>query len=82
MYCLVLTKTKNKNNIIKPKNTSKIGKSIEIWMDVPNWVILEGWCSVFHQFTENLMIGILIKPIQTKMEPISGEKSRSRVAAK
>ena len=82
MYCRVLTKIKKRNNIINPKKTKKIGNNIEIWIDVPNWVILEGWWSVFHQFTENLIIGILIRPIQTKIEPISGEKSKSLVAAK
>ena len=25
-------------------------------------VMLDGWCKVFHQFTENFMIGIFIAP--------------------
>ena len=28
-----------------------------------NFEIDAGWCKVFHQSTENLIIGILIKPI-------------------
>ena len=61
---------------------NKIGTSIEIWIEEPNWVILDGWCKVFHQFTENFMIGILIKPMQIKIDPISAEKSLKRIAPK
>jgi hypothetical protein len=48
---------------------------IEICIEVPNWLMLEGWCNVFHQFTENLIIGILISPIQIKIEATCAKNS-------
>jgi hypothetical protein len=47
--------------------------SIEICIEVPNWLMLEGWCNVFHQFTKKLIIGILINPIQIEIEATSAE---------
>ena len=32
-------------------------------LGVESFEIEAGWCKVFHQSTENLIIGILIKPI-------------------
>ena len=46
------------------KNISNNGINIDEWMvDVPVNLILAGWWRVFHQSTENLIIGMLIKPI-------------------
>ena len=33
-------------------------------------VMLDGWCKVFHQFTENFIIGKLNNPIIAIMEDI------------
>ena len=35
-----------------------------------NLLILAGWCNVFHQSTENLIIGRFIEPIITKIATI------------
>ena len=49
---------------IKTKNINNNGINIEEWIELsPVSLILAGWWSVFHQSTENLIIGILIKPI-------------------
>ena len=43
---------------------SNSGINIDEWMVlVPVNLILAGWCRVFHQSTENLIIGMLIEPI-------------------
>jgi hypothetical protein len=48
---------------------------IEICIEVPNWLMLEGWCNVFHQFMENLIIGILISLMQIEIEITSAKNS-------
>ena len=48
----------NKTNNIKNKGTNILG-CIE---DVPNNLILAGWCNVDHHSTEYLIIGIFIIP--------------------
>ena len=41
-----------------------------------NLLILAGWCSVFHQSTENLIIGKFIDPIIIKIAVIFSPTSR------
>ena len=41
-----------------------------------NLLILAGWCSVFHQSTENLMIGKLIDPTIMKIAVIFSPTSK------
>ncbi len=59
---------------------NKIGMGIELCIEVPNWLMLEDWCNVFHQFTKNLIIGILISSIQIKIEAMSVENFWKRSA--
>ena len=49
---------------IKPKEISINGKtySISASIELPENVMLAFWWSVFHQFTENFIIGIFIAP--------------------
>src|SRR5690606_7748884 len=52
-----------KNSSVKPSAQISSGHSIDGWMVGPSRRITDaGWCSVFHQSTENLMIGMLTKP--------------------
>ena len=48
------------------------GYSIDSWIDVPNLVILDGWCNVLHQSTEYFIIGILIKPTKHNIDEKKG----------
>ena len=49
---------------IKTKNINNSGINIEECIELsPVNLILAGWWSVFHQSTEYLVIGTLIKPI-------------------
>jgi hypothetical protein len=48
---------------------------IKICIEVPNWLMFEGWCNVFHQFMKNLIIGILINLIQIKIKATSTKNS-------
>ena len=56
--------------IINTKSISNKGINIDEWIVLlPIILILEGWCSVFHQSTEYLIIGMFINPIiATKLE--------------
>jgi hypothetical protein len=61
------------------------GHSMEEWMVGPSIRITEaGWCSVFHQSTENLMIGMLMKPTSVTIAAALAERvgsSSARVSA-
>ena len=59
----------NRENKANPKNITNKGINIEecIAGDCVS-LILAGWCKVFHQSTENLIIGKLAKPIIAMME--------------
>ena len=50
---------------MKSSDTSIIGKPINISESIalPEVVMLAFWCNVFHQLTENLIIGIFTAPI-------------------
>ena len=50
-------------NIINKQNVVNKGYNILTCIDDPNDEILWGWCNVFHQSTENLIMGIFIPPI-------------------
>ena len=57
----------NAQYIKKTNNISTNGIIIEVCMVfVPVIVMLEGWCKVFHQSTENFIIGMFIAPITIK----------------
>jgi hypothetical protein len=47
-------------------NGTSIGKAIA---GPPSRMTLAGWCRVFHQTTENLMIGRLTTPTNARTEP-------------
>ena len=46
----------------------KIGMGIGTCIDVPDRLMLPGWCDVFHQLTEDLIIGISIGPARIEIE--------------
>lgn len=45
----------------------KIGMGIGTCIDVPYRLMLPGWCDVFHQLTEDLIIGISIGPARIEI---------------
>ena len=48
---------------------TKSGVNMLVWIAGPlNLTTLAGWWSVFHQSTENLIIGRLIAPTSAKIE--------------
>ena len=54
----------NAEKIKKTNNIRNNGtKKLEWIVEVPENLILAGWCNVFHQSTEYLIIGIFIEPI-------------------
>ncbi len=55
--------------IPNPKTMIKSGHNmLECMAGLSNRSRLAGWCNVYHQFTDHLIIGILINPIIKKME--------------
>jgi len=47
----------------KPKNMSSNGQSMSPFMvGLPMRITVASWCSKFHQFTENLMMGTFTTP--------------------
>ena len=60
---LILNIAMNKPIHIKEKSIIINGLSIEGSIEgADNLLILAGWCKVFHQSTENFIIGRLIEP--------------------
>src|SRR6516165_3931965 len=58
------------NNSEKPAAITSNGTSIEMSIrGPPIRMTLAGWCRVFHQSTENLMIGRLTTPTSASTEP-------------
>ena len=64
---------KNKVNKKKVEASVIIIKGINMLISIlgaDNLEIVAGWCKVFHQSTENLIIGIFINPIMPKAAAI------------
>ena len=65
----ILSKTtemkNNKNESVIIKSGINIEESIDGEL---NFEMLAGWCSVFHQSTDHLIIGKFMMPIRVKME--------------
>ena len=54
------------------------GSSIDSAIDGPPMrTTLAGWCNVFHQSTENLMIGRLTTPTSARSAPARAPRLRS-----
>ena len=50
------------------KNRVNNGQSIDVSIEIPpDRIILAGWCSVFHQSTENFTIGKFTHPMSARM---------------
>jgi len=59
-----------RNSSEKPAAITSRGTSIEMSIrGPPTRMTLAGWCNVFHQSTENLMIGRLTAPTSARTEP-------------
>ena len=67
-----------KNSSVKPSAMTSSGHSRLGSMVGPSSRNTEaGWCSVFHQSTENLMIGMLMKPTSVMMA--AGARRSARI---
>ena len=56
-----------RNNSVNAINITTSGTRMVGWIvDPPRRSTEAGWCSVFHQSTENLMMGILIAPTSVR----------------
>ena len=57
------------------------GIRMEEWMAGPSTLnTLAGWCSEFHQSTENLMIGMFTKPTSATMAAMRAARVGSSMA--
>ncbi len=64
------TISKVTNSSMNPRAMTNSGTSIEATIvGLPSRSTLAGWCNVFHQSTENLMIGKLTTPTKAKTDP-------------
>ena len=75
-----------RNSTVKPSAITSSGHSMLGSMVGPPMRNTEaGWCSVFHQSTENLMIGMLMKPTSVMMAAARADfagSSMARVSAR
>jgi hypothetical protein len=56
---------------LKPKAIKSKGSSIDGSIaGASSLLMLAGWCRVFHQSTENLIIGTFTKPTRARIAPI------------
>ena len=67
-----------KNSTVKPSAITSSGHSrLGSMVGPPSRNTEAGWCSVFHQSTENLMIGMLMKPTSVMIG--GGARRRGRI---
>ena len=63
---------------LNPIAINSNGINIDVSMaGASSLLMLAGWCSVFHQSTENFMMGTFMKPTKAKIAPIRDPLSGS-----